>query len=79
MAKVAPEDTRKVSNIIENVGTRLGLKVLRADREVNIRAEVEKKVPHTYTYDGVHTNPSGARLIADYICSYIIPRLNSQN
>lgn len=71
MSKASPEDTQKVGDIIESVGSSLNIKVLRADKNVNIRHEIEKRKNHKYTYDGIHTNAHGARLIADYILENI--------
>ncbi len=67
-ATKTPEEVHRVDEIIEAVGHGLGLEVLRADRYVDIRHEVEKQ-QYTFTVDGVHTNPIGARLISDYLIS----------
>ena len=66
ISKVAPAEVNKVGDTIEKAASAFGIEVLRADHDVDIRHDVEKK-RHRHTSDGVHTNPSGARLIADYI------------
>lgn len=68
MSKVSSETIHKTSDIIEEVAHTKGISVIRADKEVGITHEKESKSP-TYTYDGVHTNPDGARLVAEYIIS----------
>lgn len=71
MSKVSADNIFKVSDTIEKAAVSRGCSVLRADKYVDIRHEVESK-KLKYTYDGVHTNPEGARLIA----KYILPCLN---
>ena len=71
MAKATPEVTAKVGDTIQKIGQKLGIEVLRADKNVNIRQSVEKNKPHKFTYDGIHSNPLGAQLIADYIIKAI--------
>lgn len=66
MSKTSAERINQVGDIIERCGDKAGIEVLRADRHVPIRHLVEKK-KFTYTTDGVHSNPAGAKLIADYI------------
>lgn len=68
MSKTGVARINQVSDIIESVGSRLGLQVLRADRGVDIRHDVELR-KHRYTSDGVHTNPAGAQLISEFIIS----------
>lgn len=70
MSKVGPDVTRHVSNIIESAGRSRGVRTLRADREVDIRHVIESRKA-TFTYDGVHTNADGGRLIADFILNAI--------
>ena len=70
MTKTSVENINKVGDIIEQTGAELGLKTLRADKHVDIKRSVELK-NHVNTYDGVHTNPSGAKLLADYIGSHL--------
>lgn len=67
MAPVTPDKVKRVGDVIEEIGKKQGIEVLRADKNVNIRHAVERIKPRRYTYDGVHTNPAGARLIANYI------------
>lgn len=71
MSKVAPSAVNQVGDVIENTGKKLGIEVLRADKNINIRHNVEKIKPHKYTYDGIHSNPEGAKLIATYIIGNI--------
>lgn len=66
LSKVTPEKVTEISEFIEKSGNELGCRVLRADRNVNIRHDMEKQ-QFTFTTDGVHTNPAGARLISDFI------------
>ncbi len=57
----APADLiHQVSDTIETAGRRLDLKTLRADSHLHLD-------PATDTTDGVHTNPTGAKKIAQYI------------
>lgn len=67
MAKVPVERVTQVGNIISGVGEAMGIDVFRADREVDIRRVRELGSHPANTTDGVHTNPSGARLIANGI------------
>lgn len=68
MAQTSRKNINDVSEIIESVSLEFDLPCLRADRDVDIRHDVEA-AGHTYTTDGAHTNSAGARLIADYIVS----------
>lgn len=71
MTKVPASKINKVSDIIEDAGMQLGIEVMRADRYVDIRHDVEtEKLRHTA--DGVHTNPSGARLIGEFVASGVM-------
>lgn len=69
-AKVPAETVHHVSEIIETASSRLGIKTLRSDLECCIRHEEEATSPR-FTYDGVHTNPLGASLVAEYILSQL--------
>ncbi len=71
MSKVPVEDILKVSDIIETSGESKGCVILRADKKAGILHEVESKSPK-YTYDGVHTNPEGARLVADFLLPHLL-------
>lgn len=73
MTKTDAETVHKVSDIIEKAALEKECSVLRADKEVGITHDRETKAL-TYTSDGVHTNPAGARLIADFI----LPRISPQ-
>ncbi len=69
-SKVPADAIHHVSDIIETAALRCGAKVARADRECGITHEREVSSP-LFTYDGVHTNPEGARIVADYILSQL--------
>lgn len=66
MSKVPASVTHKVSDIIAGVAAPKGITTLRADRDVDIRHDVEADTP-VFTSDGVHTNEAGASLLATYI------------
>lgn len=68
MSKASPEVTATVSDIIADAGLSRGVRALRADSNIAIRHKQEALKP-TYTYDGVHTNATGAKMVADYIIS----------
>ena len=76
MSKTDAENIFKVSDIIDCTASKKGYHVLRADKETGINHEQESKSPK-YTYDGVHTNPDGARLLGDYILKFLIPYLQN--
>lgn len=82
MSKTDAETIHKVSDIIEEAGKNRGCHVIRADRESGILHEEELSKPR-YTYDGVHTNPEGARLVGDLIVKklqiYKGEKLKSEN
>ncbi|MDE6481065.1 MAG: SGNH/GDSL hydrolase family protein [Muribaculaceae bacterium] len=78
MSKTDAETIFKVSDIIERTASKKGYRVLRADKETDIKHQQEAKSPK-YTYDGVHTNPEGARLLGDYILKFLIPLLSPHN
>ena len=67
MSKATPESVKNVSITIEKTCKKLSMPVLRADLNDGISHEIEKIKPHKFTYDGIHTNPAGARLLAEYI------------
>ncbi|MDE6786276.1 MAG: SGNH/GDSL hydrolase family protein [Muribaculaceae bacterium] len=66
MSKVSADKIHETSDIIEAAAKSKGCVVLRADKEVSISHEIESKSP-IYTYDGVHTNPEGAKILGDFI------------
>ncbi len=70
MSKTDAETIFKVSDIIEKSASERGWITLRADKETGITHNQEKKSPR-YTYDGVHTNPAGAKIVGDYILNHI--------
>lgn len=78
MSKVSAEDIHNTSDIIDAAATSRGCRVVRADKEAGITHDVEYKSP-TYTYDGVHTNMVGAKLVGDYILRNIKFANNHQN
>ncbi len=72
MSKTDPQTIFKVSEIIEKTASQKGCLVIRPDKETAINHEQEAKSPK-YTYDGVHTNPEGARILGNYILESLIP------
>lgn len=66
MSKTSPDKVYRVADTISRTASRLGYEVIRADRNVEIR-HLQECRQFKHTYDGVHTNPSGARLIAKEI------------
>lgn len=68
MTKATVARVNSVGDIIETVGHRLGLKVLRADKGVNIR-RADEMPKLRFTTDGVHTNKEGAKLISEFVLS----------
>lgn len=70
MSKVSAETIHATGDIIEEAAKSRGCDVIRADKEVSILHATESQSP-TYTYDGVHTNPEGAKLLGEYIISHI--------
>lgn len=77
MAKTSVADIRNVSDVIRAEGKNLDVKVLSADKYVEIRHDEEIKHKKN-TYDGVHTNSRGAKLIASFIAEEI-NKLNKKN
>lgn len=77
MTKTDVETIARVSNIIEATANKCGVSVYRADKNVPIRRTDELKQLH-YTKDGVHTNPEGARLLADYLIEAIRQNLEAR-
>lgn len=71
MSKTDAETIFKVSDIIENTASEKGWHTLRADKDTGITHEQEAGSP-TFTSDGVHTNPEGARIVGDYITRFIL-------
>ena len=66
MSKTDADTIMKVSDIIEEAGRSRDCTVIRADRESGITHLEEARKPR-FTYDGVHTNPEGARLVGELI------------
>lgn len=77
MTKTEVETVTKVSDIIEKVASDYGADILRADKVVPIRRDDELS-GFRYTKDGVHTNPDGARLLAEYIIEAIRQNLEAR-
>lgn len=75
MTKTSVDKINRIGDVIEATGNRLGLTTLRADKKVNIRRNKELGEKKESTTDGVHTNRSGAKKIADFI----IPAINEMN
>lgn len=67
MSKTTPERIHKVGDTIAAKGAELGLEVFRTDRDLPFNHDVEKSENRIYTYDGAHSNPTGAKLISDYV------------
>ena len=78
MSKVSAEIIHNASDIIESAAISKGCTVLRADKEVGITHEVESTSP-TFTSDGVHTNPDGARLVGNYILTHLPDKRSNKN
>jgi len=68
MTKTQTAEVNRVGDLIERAGKECGVEVIRADRGVEIRSDDELKSLKN-TYDGVHSSPTGARLISDFILS----------
>ena len=68
MSKTDAKTICKVSDIIERTASEKGWTTLRADKETCINHEQEKRSPK-FTYDGVHTNSAGARILGEFIVS----------
>lgn len=64
------ENITKASNIIEDCGRRMGLSVIRLDKNGGIDATKEK-MKFRLTIDGTHTSKAGARLVGTYIAQQI--------
>ncbi len=71
MSKTDAETIFNVSDIIERTASQIGYPCLRADKETGISHDIESASP-TYTYDGVHTNPAGAKILGDYVTQYLL-------
>lgn len=71
MSKTDAETIFKVSDIIEKTASENGWITLRADKETCISHDQEKQSPK-FTYDGVHTNPAGAKILGDYITQHLL-------
>lgn len=71
MSKTDEETITKVSDLIEQSGQSRGCKVIRADVESGVKHS-EEAVSPTYTYDGVHTNPKGAKALGECILSHLL-------
>ena len=70
MSKTDAETIFKVADIIEMSARQKGWTTLRADRQTGIRHEEETSFPR-FTYDGVHTNPDGARIVGYFITDHL--------
>ena len=58
--KVTPQLLEQTASVMEGCAQKMGIDVIRMDRESDIRLSQEKRKP-TLTSDGVHTNEEGAR------------------
>ena len=70
MSKTDAATIHHVADIIEATAKERGQTTLRADRETGITHEQEAAAPR-HTSDGVHTNPSGAKILGDYIIDHL--------
>ena len=75
MSKTDSETIFRVSDIIEKTASLKGYPTLRPDRETEISHAQEAKSPK-YTYDGVHTNKEGAKILGNYILNYLLSHQN---
>ena len=66
MGKVEPWMLLKVSEIIDETGSRLGIPVIRLDGDEPISREAEL-TRHVNTYDGIHTSEEGAKKVAEFV------------
>lgn len=64
------ENITKASDIIEDCGRRMGLSVIRLDKNGGIDAAKEK-MKFRLTIDGTHTSKAGARLVGTFIAQQI--------
>lgn len=71
MSKTDAETIFKISDLIEKTASENGWCTLRADKETGISHIQEKQSPK-FTYDGVHTNPAGAKILGDYIIQHLL-------
>ena len=76
MSKVDAGVIHYVSDIIETAALSREIPVVRADRESGITHKSESQ-QHTYTYDGVHSNPEGAQRIFETIRPQLTALLKS--
>lgn len=82
MSKVSAAEIRRVSDIIEREAANHGIVTLRADKDLPIKHDIEKRNDNgvkRYTTDGVHTNEAGARLIGNYLSKKIKHIYNQQH
>lgn len=70
MSKTDAGSIHRIADVIETTAKQRGWITLRADKETCITHEQEAKSPR-FTYDGVHTNPAGAKMLGEYITQYI--------
>ena len=63
----------RAGDIIADCGQRLGLDVIRLDRESGISA-AEERTKHRYTTDGTHTNKAGAQRVGNLVARRIAAR-----
>lgn len=64
------ENIAKAGDIIEDCGQKMGLSVIRLDKDGGIDAAKEK-VKHHLTIDGTHTSETGARQVGTFIAGQI--------
>ena len=64
------ENITKAGDIIEDCGQRMGLSVIRLDKDGGIDAAKEK-TKHHLTTDGTHTSEAGARQVGTFIAQQV--------
>ena len=69
---------KKASDIIEQCGRKMGLGVVRQDKECCVRRADEMKSKR-YTTDGAHTSEEGARINGTYLAKRISELLHQSN
>ena len=76
--QATPANLNKACDIIEQCGKKMGLSVVRQDRECCVRRADEMKSKR-YTTDGAHTSEEGARINGIYLAKRISELLQLSN
>ena len=78
--KIDPKRIEMVGNIMETAAGRLSVPVVRGDKEIPFIHNQETGTKRVNTYDGVHSNERGARLIAECLKERIFqPQIANQS